>query len=106
MALNNSWIIAKYSQNENIKKYKELYCFKLEVALSMIRDGNADLPSEVPQHLKIDVEDHDEGPHVDPPAADHVPDNCRLDGYWHFPKHVAVKPKRCRYTHCSRKSKY
>ena len=110
MAVNNSWIVSKYSNNEHISTFKELYRFKLEVALSMIRDGNVDIPPEVPNHLVLEEEEteDDEQPSgsTDPQAAQHVPDDCRLDGFWHFPKHVAVKPKRCRYTKCSRKSKY
>ena len=107
MALNNSWIIAKNCENENLAKYKELYRFKLEVALFLIRDGSIDLPPKVPQHLQIEADNQGQPcGSSDPPAADHVSDACRLDGYWHFPKLVATKPKRCRYTRCSRKSKY
>ena len=93
MALNNAWIVAKLSGIENLAKFQELYRFKLEVALALIRDGSVDVPPEVPQHLESDAGDdanQNQPDRFDPPAADHVSESCRLDGYWHFPKHVTL----------------
>ena len=51
----------------------------------MIRDGNVDVPPEVPNHLVLGDEEtaDDEQPSgsTDPQAAEHVPDDCHLDGF-------------------------
>ena len=66
--------------------------------------------SECPHHLVLGDEDtgDDQQPSgsTDSQAAEYAPDGCRQNCFRHFQKHVAVKPKRCRYTKCSRKSKY
>ena len=81
LAVNNAWIIATHVPELQMFRFDKLSKFKVDIALSMMRDGACDLPPQVPLEVEELVQDDQVSNSSDPEPEQVISNTRRLDGY-------------------------